>query len=40
MLAAALFYGYVVLPERTGQMRPLPPLTRKGRTTAKARAAT
>jgi hypothetical protein len=26
MLAAALFYGYVVLPERTGQMKPLVPL--------------
>lgn len=25
MLAAALFYGYVVLPERTGQMTPLSP---------------
>jgi hypothetical protein len=23
MMAAALFYGYVVLPERTGQMQPL-----------------
>lgn len=40
MLAAALFYGYVVLPERTGQMTPLPPLTRKARTAAvKARVA-
>jgi hypothetical protein len=33
MLAAALFYGYVVLPERTGQMtpfgyrQPMPPLS-------------
>ena len=23
LLATALFYGYVVLPERTGQMTPL-----------------
>ena len=38
MLAAALFYGYVVLPERTGQMTPLPPLTRKARATVKSRA--
>lgn len=28
MLAASLFYGYVVLPERTGQMSPLTPRAR------------
>jgi hypothetical protein len=37
MLAAALFYGYVVLPERTGQMRPLPPLTARARAAEKKR---
>ncbi len=36
MLAAALFYGYVVLPEKTGQMTPI---TRKARAPVKARVA-
>ena len=39
MLAAALFYGYVVLPERTGQMTPIAPIARKPRAPAKARVA-
>jgi hypothetical protein len=42
LLATALFYGYVVLPERTGQMTPIKPIRTAGqpavRQPARARA--
>jgi hypothetical protein len=39
MLAAALFYGYVVLPEKTGQMTPIAPIRKARPAAAKARVA-